>query len=88
MEYLLLIVAIAVVIYFAIGRSKATKHKQANQRALKMPNESVWLEERWALTASHRQSGNRSMFPDWYYDDLESLVSSQIGRSPRDKHPI
>jgi hypothetical protein len=44
-----------------------------------MPNESVWLEERWALTASHRQSGNRSMFPDWYYDEVTDRQLKRLG---------
>ncbi len=32
-----------------------------------------WLKQRWKMAEEHRNTGDRSIFPDWYFDEMTKL---------------
>lgn len=90
MEYLILIVVIALIWYFVSGRGKTQARRSApiqseldstsNCKASvrHVENELDWLRERWKLADSHRQSGRDSIFPHWYFDEATDRQKSKL----------
>ena len=48
------------------------KKNLAPIRVERLADDNQWLEERWKLAEEHRKAGDRSIFPEWYYDPMTS----------------
>lgn len=80
MKLLVLIIIIAIVIYFfakvsrKIGTSKtiakSPSRKASGQTKSKPENNLEWLENRWKLAEDQKQAGLTGTFPQWYFDEV------------------
>jgi len=80
MESLVIIIIIAIIIYFLVrvskkGRTsktvgKLTSRKTSGQSKSKIENDLGWLKNRWKLAEDHQQSGLTGIFPQWYFDEV------------------
>jgi hypothetical protein len=79
MELLILIIVIALVVYFFAKRSpkrgapasidKPQSKNAARNTTARQPDNLEWLETRWKLAEAQQQSASTGIFPQWYYDE-------------------
>lgn len=86
MKFLLIIIFVAIIIYFFAkaskrrGASKMITITANSQNKSKLANDLEWLKNRWNLAEDQKQSGLPGIFPQWYFDEVTENQLNKLDR--------